>query len=246
MLFRSGVRSDIAPLRALQDTDTLLLVDTVTGLAGIPVEIDAWGVDACYSGTQKCLGVPPGLAPVTFSDRALERIRTRTTPPQSWYLDLGLIGDYVGAARKYHHTAPVAMVVALHAGLGVLLDEGLEASWARHAAAGERLQSELETLGFTLLAREGHRLPQLTTAGLPAGSDEAVLRRRLLDVPCPVHRLLCFAPANFGSDLAAMGQSFLGKFRTTFFNSHARKQDFLESGKAVLQGLEPASPFQWE
>ena len=95
----TGVRSDIAPLRALQDTDTLLLVDTVTGLAGIPVEIDAWGVDACYSGTQKCLGVPPGLAPVTFSDRALERIRTRTTPPQSWYLDLGLIGDYVGAAQ---------------------------------------------------------------------------------------------------------------------------------------------------
>jgi alanine-glyoxylate transaminase/serine-glyoxylate transaminase/serine-pyruvate transaminase len=177
----TGVRSDVAPLRALQDTDTLLLVDTVTGLAGIPVEIDAWGVDACYSGTQKCLGVPPGLAPVTFSDRAVERIRTRTTPAQSWYLDLGLIGDYVGAARKYHHTAPVSMVVALHAGLGVLLDEGLEASWARHAAAGGRLQAELETLGFTLLAREGHRLPQLTTAGLPAGADEAALRRTVLD-----------------------------------------------------------------
>ena len=177
----TGVRSDIAPLCVLQDTDTLLLVDTVTGLAGIPVEIDGWGVDACYSGTQKCLGVPPGLAPVTFSDRAVERIRTRGTAPQSWYLDLGLIGDYVGAARKYHHTAPVAMVVALHAGLGVLLDEGLEASWARHAAAGERLQSELETLGFTLLAREGHRLPQLTTAGLPAGADEAALRRTMLE-----------------------------------------------------------------
>ena len=132
----TGVRSDIAPLRALQDTDTLLLVDTVTGLAGIPVEIDAWGVDACYSGTQKCLGVPPGLAPVTFSDRALERIRTRTTPPQSWYLDLGLIGDYVGAARKYHHTAPVAMVVALHAGLGVLLDEGLETGGATRGQDG--------------------------------------------------------------------------------------------------------------
>ena len=177
----TGVRSDIAPLRALRDTDTLLLVDTVTGLAGIPVEIDAWGVDACYSGTQKCLGVPPGLAPVTFSDRAVERIRSRATPPQSWYLDLGLIGDYVGAARKYHHTAPIPMVVALHAGLGVLLDEGLEASWARHAAVGGRLQVELESLGFTLLARDGHRLPQLTTARLPEGADEATLRRTMLD-----------------------------------------------------------------
>ncbi|MFM7616221.1 MAG: pyridoxal-phosphate-dependent aminotransferase family protein [Actinomycetes bacterium] len=177
----TGVRSDIAPLRALQDTDTLLLVDTVTGLAGIPVEIDAWGVDACYSGTQKCLGVPPGLSPVTFSDRAVARIRTRATPSQSWYLDLGLIGDYVGAARKYHHTAPISMVVALHAGLGVLLDEGLEASWARHAAVGGRLQDELGTLGFTLLARDGFRLPQLTTARLPGGADEATLRRTMLD-----------------------------------------------------------------
>jgi alanine-glyoxylate transaminase/serine-glyoxylate transaminase/serine-pyruvate transaminase len=177
----TGVRSDIEPLRALQDTDTLLLVDTVTGLAGIPVEVDAWGVDACYSGTQKCLGVPPGLAPVTFSERALERVRTRSVAPQSWYLDLGLIGDYVGAARRYHHTAPTSMVVALHAGLGALLDEGLEASWARHAAVGTRLQSELEDLGFALLARAGHRLPQLTTARLPEGADEGALRRTVLD-----------------------------------------------------------------
>jgi len=118
---------------------------------------------------------------VTFSDRAVERIRTRVNPPQSWYLDLGLIGDYVGAARKYHHTAPISMVVALHAGLGVLLEEGLEASWDRHAAVGGRLQAGLEKLGFTLLAREGHRLPQLTTARLPEGADEAALRRTMLE-----------------------------------------------------------------
>lgn len=177
----TGVRSDIEPLRALRETDTLLLVDTVTGLAGIPVEVDEWGIDACYSGTQKCLGVPPGLAPLTFSARAIERVRTRATPPQSWYLDLGLIGDYVGSARRYHHTAPVAMVVALHAGLGVLLEEGIEASWRRHAAVGTRLQQELAGLGFTMLAREGHRLPQLTAARLPDGSDEAALRRVLLE-----------------------------------------------------------------
>ncbi len=132
----TGVENDVEPLRALQATDTLLLVDTVTSLGGIPLDVDGWGIDACYSGTQKCLGVPPGLAPLTFSPRVVERVRTRETPPQSWYLDLGLIGDYVGGARKYHHTAPTGMIVALHAGLGAVLDEGLEAAWARPPGGG--------------------------------------------------------------------------------------------------------------
>ncbi|MGZ8763825.1 MAG: pyridoxal-phosphate-dependent aminotransferase family protein, partial [Acidimicrobiia bacterium] len=145
----TGVENPIAPLAALQETDTLLLVDTVTSLGGIPLEVDAWGIDAAYSGTQKCLGVPPGLSPVTFSSRAVDRIRSRETPPQSWYLDLGLIGDYVGAARKYHHTAPIAMIFALHAGLGAVLDEGLPAAWARHRAVGDRLQRSLPELGFS-------------------------------------------------------------------------------------------------
>jgi alanine-glyoxylate transaminase/serine-glyoxylate transaminase/serine-pyruvate transaminase len=178
----TGVENDIAPLRALQDTDTLLVVDTVTSLGGIPVDIDAWGVDASYSGTQKCLGVPPGLAPVTFSERAMARVRTRDHPVQSWYLDLSLITNYVtGATRVYHHTAPVAMVLALHAALGALLDEGLEAAWARHRAVGTRLQRELPELGFRPVVREGHRLPQLTTAWLPAGADDATLRKALLE-----------------------------------------------------------------
>jgi alanine-glyoxylate transaminase/serine-glyoxylate transaminase/serine-pyruvate transaminase len=176
----TGVENDIAPLRALQETDTLLLVDTVTSLGGIPVEIDGWGIDASYSGTQKCLGVPPGLSPLTFSPRAVERVRTRSAPPQSWYLDLGLIGDYVGGARKYHHTAPTAMVVALHAGLGAVLDEGLEAAWARHRAVGTRLQDALVDRGWSLIAEAGHRLPQLTSTRLPDGLDEAVLRTALL------------------------------------------------------------------
>jgi alanine-glyoxylate transaminase/serine-glyoxylate transaminase/serine-pyruvate transaminase len=176
----TGVENEIAPLRALRDTDTLLLLDAVTSLGGIPVDVDGWGVDACYSGTQKCLGVPPGLSPVTFSERAVERMRSRTTPVQSWYLDLGLIGAYVGASRTYHHTAPVAMVFALHAGLGALLDEGLESSWARHRAVGERLQRELPELGFELLAEEGHRLPQLTSVALPPGADDGTLRKALL------------------------------------------------------------------
>ncbi|HEX5615321.1 MAG TPA: aminotransferase class V-fold PLP-dependent enzyme, partial [Acidimicrobiia bacterium] len=106
----TGVENDIAPLAALQSTDTLLLVDAVTSLGGIPLDVDGWGIDAVYSGTQKCLGVPPGLAPVSFSSRAVERVRTRTTPVQSWYLDLGLLADYVGTARRYHHTAPISML----------------------------------------------------------------------------------------------------------------------------------------
>jgi alanine-glyoxylate transaminase/serine-glyoxylate transaminase/serine-pyruvate transaminase len=177
----TGVRNDVEPLGAGKG-DALLLVDCVTSLGGIPVEIDAWGVDIAYSGTQKCLGVPPGLAPLTVNTRARERFVERS---QSWYLDLRMIADYAvsGSGRKYHHTAPTAMVVALHAGLGALLDEGLEASFARHAECGRRLHEGLEELGFKLFAEEGHRLPELTTAWVPDGvGDEAAVRRELLDV----------------------------------------------------------------
>lgn len=174
----TGVRSDIAALGAAKG-DALLLVDCVTSLGGIPVEIDAWHVDLAYSGTQKCLGVPPGLSPVTVSDRARERILPK---PQSWYLDLNLISSYVDgeAGRAYHHTAPISMIYALHAGLGVLLDEGLEASWARHEAVGEQLRQGLVELGFELFAAEGHRLPELTTVRVPEGIDEAAIRAELL------------------------------------------------------------------
>src|SRR4029079_10647434 len=177
----TGVENDIAPLRALRDTDTLLLVDTVTSLGGIPVEIDEGCADASYSVRQKCLGVPPGLSPVTFSPRAVERVLTRALPPQSWYLDVSLIANYVdGTSRVYHHTAPVSMVMSLHAALGALLDEGLENAWERHRAVGTRLQDELPGLGFRLVVPDGHRLPELTTAWLPEGADDATLRKELL------------------------------------------------------------------
>ena len=175
----TGVENDVEPLGALRDTDTLLLVDTVTSLGGVPLYVDEWGIDAVYSGTQKCLGVPPGLSPVSFSPRAVDRIKGRAQPPQSWYLDLGLIADYVGSARRYHHTAPISMLYALHAGLGVLLAEGLEVSWARHAQVGGRLQSALPELGFRLFAEE-RRLPQLTSVWLPDGVDDAKVRGELL------------------------------------------------------------------
>ncbi|HET6793160.1 MAG TPA: alanine--glyoxylate aminotransferase family protein [Acidimicrobiales bacterium] len=183
----TGVRNDVAPLGAAKG-DALLLVDCVTSLGGIPFDADGWGVDVAYSGTQKCLGVPPGLAPLTIGGAALER---RIPRPRSWYLDLGMIADYAGAAsgtaaRRYHHTAPVTMVTALHAGLGALLDEGLAAACARHQECGASLQKGLEELGFELFAQEGHRLPQLTTVLipeglLPAGTDEAGVRRTLLE-----------------------------------------------------------------
>lgn len=178
-----GVRNDVASLgSALASTDTLLLVDAVTALGGTPLEVDAWGVDACYSASQKCLGAPPGLAPVTLSERAVARMRARTTPISSFYLDLGLLQAYYQSAPPvYHHTASSVLAASLHAGLGRLLDEGLEATWVRHERVGRALQSGLAELGFGMVADEKARLPQLTATTLPDGHEEAPLRRRLLD-----------------------------------------------------------------
>jgi len=179
----TGVRNDIAALGAAlrsQSPDALLLADCVTSLGGIPVDIDGWGVDLAYSGTQKCLGVAPGLSPFTMNDRASG---CRVGRPQSWYLDLGMIGEYAATAgaRKYHHTAPVAMIMSLHAGLGALLDEGLDNAVARHAECGALLHAGLQAMGLELFAAEGHRLPELTTVLAPEGIDEAKVRRQLLE-----------------------------------------------------------------
>ncbi|MFQ5536073.1 MAG: pyridoxal-phosphate-dependent aminotransferase family protein [Gemmatimonadota bacterium] len=179
----TGVRQPLADVgEYLAGTETLFLVDAVTSLGGIPVEVDANHIDIAYSGTQKCLGVPPGLGPITFSPRAVERIRTRERPCQSWYLDAALLAEYVGAgaARKYHHTAPINMMYALHEGLVMVEEEGLESRFERHARVGRTLQDALEVRGFTLFAQEGHRLPQLTSAALPDGREEGPLRRALL------------------------------------------------------------------
>jgi aspartate aminotransferase-like enzyme len=178
----TGVLSDLAPLAAGKG-DALLLADCVTSLGGVPVELDEWGVDLAYSGSQKCLGVAPGLAPFTIGDRAWER---RIEKPQSWYLDLGMLGGYAGEAadsggRTYHHTAPTGMVVSLHAGLGRILEEGLDAVHALHAEAGRLLHEGLEALGLELFAADGHRLPQLTTVKVPDGVDSAAVRKELLE-----------------------------------------------------------------
>ncbi|MDE0802274.1 MAG: alanine--glyoxylate aminotransferase family protein [Acidimicrobiales bacterium] len=175
----TGARSDVAEIGAGKG-DALLLVDCVTSLGGLEFRADDWGVDLAYSGTQKCLGVPPGLSPITVSDRARDRFVAKS---QSWYLDLRLIGDYVGtpgAKRAYHHTAPISMIFSLHGGLTAIADEGVDAVIERHATCGTAVQDGLVGLGFELFAQEGHRLPQLTTVRVPSGVDEAAIRSDLL------------------------------------------------------------------
>ncbi len=164
----------------LADTDTLFLVDTVTGLAGVPLEVDDWHLDVVYSGTQKCLSVPPGLAPITFSEKAEAVIDARSTIVRSWYLDVSAVRKYWGGDRAYHHTAPISALLGLHEGLRMVLEEGLEARWARHAEVGRLFQEHVQDRDAELLAQEGHRLPQLTTFALPGDVEEAPLRQRLL------------------------------------------------------------------
>ena len=172
----------IAPIVAR--SGALLVLDTVTSLGGCPVEVDRWGVDACYSGTQKCLSCPPGLAPVTFSPRAREAIRRRTSKVQSWYLDVSMIEKYWGAERVYHHTAPISMNYALAEALRIVTEEGLEARFERHRRNHLALAAGLEALGFSFVVEPARRLWMLNSVFLPpllAGHDEAALRRRLLD-----------------------------------------------------------------
>jgi len=158
-------------------------MDCVTSLGGTPVLLDQWGIDAAYSGSQKCLSCTPGLSPVSFSERAIERIKARTTPVQSWFLDLNLVLGYwqSAAKRTYHHTAPVNPMYGLHEALVMLEEEGLENAWARHCAMHEKLKAGLEGMGLKYVVEESARLPQLNSIYVPQGVDEAAIRTRLLN-----------------------------------------------------------------
>jgi alanine-glyoxylate transaminase/serine-glyoxylate transaminase/serine-pyruvate transaminase len=158
----------------------LLLIDCVTSLGGVPVKVDEWDVDIAYSGTQKCLGAPPGLAPITVGPRAREALRQRTTPIKNWYLDLTLIEKYWGNSRTYHHTAPISMNYALYEALRLIQQEGLEARWARHRRHAEMLWQGLEGLDLSMHVPLKHRLPTLTTVRVPDNVQDADLRSRLL------------------------------------------------------------------
>jgi alanine-glyoxylate transaminase/serine-glyoxylate transaminase/serine-pyruvate transaminase len=175
----------VAPIaKAAAAAGALVILDCVTSLGGLPVTLDAWGVDAAYSGTQKCLSCPPGLSPVSFSPRAVETVLARSSKVQSWYLDVSLLARYYGAERVYHHTAPISMISALSEALRIAEDEGMPAREARHRGAAQALIEQLAPLGFTPLVAEDVRLPTLTTLRLPArvvAAGEAKLRRRLLD-----------------------------------------------------------------
>jgi alanine-glyoxylate transaminase/serine-glyoxylate transaminase/serine-pyruvate transaminase len=178
----TGVVADLAAMRALADElGALLVADCVTTLGGVPLELDAWGVDAAYSGTQKCLAAPAGLSPVTLSARALECLSARKQPVTSWYFDLGLVKSYWSQDRAYHHTAPIQNVYALHEALRLLLDEGLEERWKRHARNARALWQGLAAMGLECLVAEKERLIPLTAVRVPSGIDELRARRFLLE-----------------------------------------------------------------
>ncbi|MHB1294653.1 MAG: pyridoxal-phosphate-dependent aminotransferase family protein [Anaerolineae bacterium] len=178
----TGAAQPIAPLsEVVHAAGALFLVDTVTSLGGMLVAVDAWGIDACYSGTQKCLSCPPGLSPVTFSAAAEDTMSRRKAPCQSWYLDMNMVRQYWGSERLYHHTAPINMAYGLHEALRLVLEEGLEARWRRHRTGHLALKAGLEALGVTYLADPDHQLPMLNAVAAPVGVDEAIVRRRLLN-----------------------------------------------------------------
>lgn len=181
----TGVHQPVEEISAAaRDAGALVVLDCVTSLAGLPVRLDDWGVDAAYSGTQKCLSCPPGLSPVSFSARAVERVRARTAPVQSWYLDVTLLAGYYGGERAYHHTAPISAIYALAEGLRAVDEEGQGARCARHREAGRALVEAVAPHGLVPLVPEAIRLPMLTTLRLPealCGAPEAALRRRLLE-----------------------------------------------------------------
>jgi alanine-glyoxylate transaminase/serine-glyoxylate transaminase/serine-pyruvate transaminase len=163
-----------------REEGALIAVDAVTSLGGIPVEVDAWGIDAIYSGTQKCLSCPPGLAPVSFSAQAADIIANRKTKVQSWYLDMQMIQRYWGSDRFYHHTAPISMNYALREALALVVEEGLEARHARHLKNHRALKAGLAAMGLSYLTAEGHILPQLNCVRIPDGIDDLAVRKRLV------------------------------------------------------------------
>ncbi|MEN9501692.1 MAG: hypothetical protein RI964_977 [Pseudomonadota bacterium] len=180
----TGAQSDAQTLVKLaHQYDCLTIVDAVTSVGGTALKVDEWEIDAIYSGTQKCLSCVPGISPVSFSERAVERIKNRQTRVQSWFMDMSLVMGYWGggAKRAYHHTAPINTLYALHESLVMLQEEGLENAWARHALHHQALKAGIEAMGLHFVVDEAYRLPQLNSVTIPAGVDEAAVRNALLN-----------------------------------------------------------------
>ena len=211
--------------RMVHDAGALFMVDAVTSFCGTNLKVDEWGIDAIYSGSQKCLSAPPGLSPVSFSDRAIEALNQRTTKVQSWFLDLSLVKNYwQGAQRAYHHTAPISSMFALKEALSLVKEEGLEPRFDRHWEAHNLLKEGMEALGFEFLVKEGFRLPMLNAIKLPEHIDDKTVRSRLLEE----HRI------EIGAGLG----DFAGKvWRIGVMGENARPQaieQFLSALKQIL------------
>jgi alanine-glyoxylate transaminase/serine-glyoxylate transaminase/serine-pyruvate transaminase len=210
---------EISPI--VHDAGALFLVDTVTALGGMPVETDGWRIDAIYSGTQKCLSCPPGLAPLSFGASAMDKIRRRKTKVQSWYLDVTLLAQYWGQERVYHHTAPINMTYGLYEALRLVHEEGLDASFKRHAQNHAALKAGLAAIGIGFTAQEGHQLPMLNAVRIPECVDDAAVRRGLLE--------------RFGIEIGAGLGEFKGKvWRIGLMGHSSRMKNVL----ALLTALE--------
>lgn len=220
----TGAQSDAATLaRIAQEHGALTIMDCVTSLGGTPVLLDEWGIDAAYSGSQKCLSCTPGLSPVSFSERAIEKLRRRKTPVQSWFLDLNLVLGYWQAAAKrtYHHTAPINPMYGLHEALVMVEEEGLENAWHRHRAMHEKLAAGFEALGLHYVVDAAARLPQLNSIHVPAGVDEAAIRTRLL--------------TEFGLEIGAGLDDMAGKIWRIGLMGHSAQPDKVDRCLAALR-----------
>ncbi len=223
----TGVASDAATLCALaRDAGCLSIVDCVTSLGGTPVLVDAWGADAVYSGSQKCLSCVPGLAPITFSARAIESVQARRTKVQSWFMDLNLILGYWGeTTRTYHHTAPNNSLFALHESLRLLSEESLPGAWARHRRMHELLAEGVRAIGLEFLVEPAYRLPQLNALRVPHGIDEAALRRSLLQ--------------DFGIEIGAGLGPLAGKIWRIGLMGYSAREENVQQVLAALRELLP-------
>ena len=209
-----------------EDCGALFLVDMVTSLGGMEVSLDKMGVDAAYSGTQKCISCPPGLSPISFGSKAMEVLKNRKTPVVSWYLDMSMVQSYWGAERKYHHTAPINMIYGLREALRIIAEEGLEARFARHQVNHRALVAGVEAMGLSMLVPEKERLPMLNAVGIPEGADDLKVRRALL--------------SEFGIEIGGGLGDFAGKIWRVGLMGHASRPRnvflFLSALETVLKG----------
>jgi alanine-glyoxylate transaminase/serine-glyoxylate transaminase/serine-pyruvate transaminase len=178
----TGAEQPLAEIiKVAHEAGAVIIVDAVTSLGGVPLQVDALDIDVCYSGSQKCLSAPPGISPITLGPRAAGKLEKRQTPVANWYLDMSMVQKYWGKERTYHHTAPISMVYALYEALRIVAEEGLQERWARHRRNAELLWAGVEQLGLSLHVPLDHRLPSLTTVRIPEGVDDLKVRQRLLN-----------------------------------------------------------------